>query len=112
VKEDRLKNLIEYFVLLFNRSKITSPAITVKMLENLNPVQEMSYISPETGEEKILHCTFVPVDRGNGKLFILGNLQDITNEKKLQKQLDEEAGKNREEINRLKAIIKKNPVVP
>jgi hypothetical protein len=82
------------------------------MLENLNPIQEMSYTSPETGEEKILHCTFVPVDRGNGKLFILGNLQDITNEKNLQKQLAEEAAKNREEINRLKTVIKKFPAVP
>jgi hypothetical protein len=106
IKEDRLKNLIEYFVLLFNRAKITSPALTPKMLENLNPVQEMIYISPETGEEKTLHSTFVPVDRGNGKLFILGNLQDITNEKKLQKQLAEEAAKSREEINQLKTVIK------
>jgi hypothetical protein len=29
------------------------------------------------------------VDRGGGKLFVLGNLQDITNEKNLQKRLDE-----------------------
>jgi hypothetical protein len=112
VKEERLKNLMEYFVLLFNRSRLASHNLSAKMLENLNPLQEMSYIDPETGGEKILHCTFVPVDRGNGKLFILGNLQDITGEKKLQKQLAEEAVKSREEINRLKAIIKKFPSAP
>jgi hypothetical protein len=107
IKADRLKNLIEYFVLIFNRSKITSHALSGKMLENLNPLQEMSYICPETGEEKILHCTFVPVDRGNGRLFILGNLQDVTGEKKLQKQLVDEAAKNREEIGRLRDTIAK-----
>jgi hypothetical protein len=106
MKEERLKSLMEYFVLLFNQSRISSHNLNVKMLENLNPIQETVYIDPETEKEKILHCTFAPVDRGNGKLFILGNLQDITNEKKLQKQLGEEAAKSREEIGRLKEIIR------
>jgi hypothetical protein len=29
------------------------------------------------------------VDRGDGRLFVLGNIQDITNEKKMQKRLAE-----------------------
>jgi hypothetical protein len=106
MKEERLKSLMEYFVLLFNQSRISSHNLNAKILENLNPIQEMVYIDPDTEKEKILHCTFAPVDRGNGKLFILGNLQDITNEKKLQKQLGEEAAKSREEIGRLKGIIR------
>jgi sensor histidine kinase regulating citrate/malate metabolism len=104
VKEQKLKNLMEYLVLLFNRARMPE-RLNPDMLEKLNPIQEMSYISPETGEEKTLNCKFVPVDRGNGRLFILGNLQDITTEKHLQKQLVEEAQKSREEISRLKSII-------
>jgi hypothetical protein len=37
----------------------------------------------------ILCCNFVPVDRGEGKLFVLGNIQDITSEKHIQKRLAE-----------------------
>jgi hypothetical protein len=89
IKKGEITSLIEYFVLLFNRSVVFSHKFNEKMLEDLNPIQEMRYTSPETGEEKILRCNFVPVDRGGGKLFVLGNLQDITNEKNLQKRLAE-----------------------
>jgi hypothetical protein len=104
VKEQKLKNLIEYFVLLFNRARLSnmSPA----MLENLNPIQELNYSVPGSGREKILQCTFVPVDRGNGRLFILGNLQDMTTEKQLRKQLNDETLQNREEIAALRSRIK------
>jgi methyl-accepting chemotaxis protein len=89
IKKSEITSLIEYFVLLFNRSMVFSQKFDEKMLENLNPIQEMVYTSPETGEIKNLRCNFVPVDRGNGKLFVLGNIQDITNEKKMQKRLAE-----------------------
>jgi hypothetical protein len=109
IKEQKLNTLMEYLVLLFSRSGMTQ-RLTPDMLERLNPIQEMNYISPATGEEKTLTCKFVPVDRGGGRLFILGNIQDITTEKNLQKLLAEEAQKNREEISRLKSAIRdQNP---
>jgi hypothetical protein len=89
IKKGDITNLIEYFVLLFNRSVVFSHKFDEKRLEDLNPIQEMRYTSSETGEEKILRCNFVPVDRGGGKLFVLGNLQDVTNEKNLQRRLEE-----------------------
>ncbi|MDR1900391.1 MAG: hypothetical protein LBQ55_10310, partial [Treponema sp.] len=89
IKKNEITSLIEYFVLLFNRSVVFSRNFNEKMLEDLNPIQEMVYVSPETKEEKILRCNFVPVDRGGGRLFVLGNLQDITSEKNLQKRLAE-----------------------
>ena len=89
IKQSEITSLIEYFVLLFNRSMVFSRNFNEKILEDLNPVQEMVYINPETKEEKTLRCNFVPVDRGNGKLFVLGNLQDVTNEKILQKRIAE-----------------------
>jgi hypothetical protein len=88
IKKEDVTKLIEYFVLLFKGSAI-SHKIPEKMLEDLNPIQEMAYVSPNSGETKILRCNFVPVDRGNGKLFVLGNIQDITNEKKMRDRLSE-----------------------
>jgi hypothetical protein len=105
IKEQKLNNFMEYLVLLFNQSLIPE-RMSPDMLEKLNPIQEINYLSPETGEEKTLNCKFVPVDRGGGRLFILGNLQDVTTEKHLQKQVVEEAQKSREEIGRLKSIIR------
>jgi hypothetical protein len=105
IKEQKLNNFMEYLVLLFNQSLIPE-RMSLDMLEKLNPIQEINYLSPETGEEKTLNCKFVPVDRGGGRLFILGNLQDVTTEKHLQKQVVEEAQKSREEIGRLKSIIR------
>jgi hypothetical protein len=84
-----ITSLIEYFVLLFNRSAVSGHKFSEKILENLNPIQELAYVNPETGESMILRCNFVPVDRGGGKLFVLGNIQDITGEKNLQKRLAE-----------------------
>jgi hypothetical protein len=89
VKQSEITSMIEYFVLLFNRSVVFDRKLTEKMLENLNPVQELVYVDPETKEEKILRCNFVPVDRGQGRLFVLGNIQDVTGEKKMQKRLAE-----------------------
>jgi sensor histidine kinase regulating citrate/malate metabolism len=85
ISEKDIQSLVEYFVLLFNRSVIHK--MSEKMLEDLNPIQELRYTSIESKEEKILRWTFVPVDRGGGRLFVLGNIQDITNEKKMQEQL-------------------------
>jgi methyl-accepting chemotaxis protein len=93
IKKSEVTSLIEYFVLLFNRSVVFGRRFTEKMLEDLNPIQEIRYISPMMGEEKILRCNFVPVDRGGGRLFVLGNLQDITSEKNLQRRLAELEGR-------------------
>jgi hypothetical protein len=89
IKKTEITSLIEYFVLLFNRSVVFSHNFNERMLEDLNPIQEMVYTSPETGEVKNLRCNFVPVDRGKGRLFVLGNIQDITSEKNMQKRLEE-----------------------
>jgi methyl-accepting chemotaxis protein len=89
VTQNVITNMIEYFVLLFNRSVFFSHRLNEKMLEDLNPIQELIYMNPETKEQMILRCNFVPVDRGDGKLFVLGNIQDITSEKNMQKRLAE-----------------------
>jgi hypothetical protein len=96
VKTTVITSMIEYFVLLFNRSVVFGRKFTENMLENLNPIQEVAYLNPETKKAMILRCNFVPVDRGSGKLFVLGNIQDITGEKSMQKRLAElEPGKGK-----------------
>jgi hypothetical protein len=87
--KDQIASMIEYFVLLFNRSVISGRNLTGKMLEDLNPVRELPYVNPATKEHLILRCNFVPVDRGQGRYFVLGNIQDITGEKNIQKRLEE-----------------------
>jgi hypothetical protein len=97
VKKEQIASMIEYFVLLFNRSVISSRKLSEKMLGDLNPVQELPYTNPATKEKLILRCNFVPVDRGQGRYFVLGNIQDITSEKNIQKrlaELDSGSGKN------------------
>ncbi|MDR1277281.1 MAG: hypothetical protein LBK02_00860 [Treponema sp.] len=99
IKKSEITSMIEYFVLLFNRSVISSRRFTEKMLEDLNPIQELTYLNPETKKEMILRCNFVSVDRGEGRFFVLGNIQDITNEKNLQKHLAEWAREKEEKKN-------------
>jgi hypothetical protein len=106
-----ITRLMEYFVILFNRSLLQSRTFNKQMMENLNPIQELTYISPETGKEKKLQWTFVPVDRGNGKLFILGNIQDISAEKQLQIRLSKEEARSREEMSTLLGLIRSEPAI-
>jgi methyl-accepting chemotaxis protein len=106
ISPKNLNGLVEYFVLLFNRSLINNRDLNVQLAENINPVQELTYIVPDTGEEKELQWTFVPVDWGSGRLFILGNIQDITLEKALQQKLAEEEQKRREETNSLFELLR------
>jgi PAS domain S-box-containing protein len=101
-----ITSLMEYFVVLFNRSLMQNRGLNKQMMEKLNPIQELAYISPKTGKEKNLQWTFVPVDRGDGKLFILGNIQDITAKKQLETQLAKEEAESREEINSLLALLR------
>jgi hypothetical protein len=104
-----ITSLMEYFVVLFNRPLSRNRGFSKQVMENLNPLQELTYVSPETGKEKRLQWTFVPVDRGNGRLFILGNIQDITAEKQLETQLANEGLKSKEEINTLFRLIRSDP---
>lgn len=97
--EREINTLKDYFDMVFNRS------FDQAMLDDINPIHELSYISVETGEEKILSCDFTPVNREHNKVFILGNILDITTEKILHKQLMEEEAKRQEEMRFLFEVI-------
>ncbi|MDR0720893.1 MAG: hypothetical protein LBF78_14755, partial [Treponema sp.] len=94
-----LETVKDYFDMIFDRS------VEPDMLEEINPLQEFTYTSVETGDVKNLRGLFATVDRGNGELFILGTLQDITAEVLLKKQLAEEESKRQEEVRGLFELL-------
>ncbi|MDR1933734.1 MAG: hypothetical protein LBQ57_13035, partial [Spirochaetales bacterium] len=105
IKAKEQETLKDYFTMIFERS------FDQKMLEDINPLQELSYLHPETGEEKILRCSFAPVERERAEVFILATLQDITVEKELERQLAEEEDKRQEEMRSIFEIIQLEPQV-
>jgi two-component system chemotaxis sensor kinase CheA len=105
IKAKERDTLEDYFEMVINRS------FDAKMLEEINPIVEFSYINEMTGEEKILRTTFAAVDRGYGVFFILGSLENITIEKLLQKQLTEEENKRDDEMRALFQVIQVEPRV-
>jgi two-component system chemotaxis sensor kinase CheA len=100
-----MEGLIDYLTMIINRSFDT------QMLEDINPVSELSYVSPGSRDEKTLRFTFALVDRGNEGLFILGTTEDITTKRMLEKQLAEETDKREEEMRALFEIIQVEPRV-
>ncbi|MDR2102649.1 MAG: hypothetical protein LBP42_00950 [Treponema sp.] len=99
------ETLKDYFEMVFNR------AFDQKMLEDINPLNELAYVNVETMEEKILACGFAPIDRENGQVFILANIRDITGEKELERQLSAEESKRQDEMRSFFEIIQVEPRV-
>ncbi|MDR1252851.1 MAG: hypothetical protein LBK62_11920 [Treponema sp.] len=105
VKAKEIETLKDYFGMIFNRS------FDQVMLDDINPLRELNYTSVESGETRILDCGFAPVTRVEGEVYILGTLQDITAEKELQNQLDQEESKRQEEMRSLFEIVQVDPMV-
>jgi two-component system chemotaxis sensor kinase CheA len=105
IKAREQETLKDYFTMIFERS------FDQKMLEDINPLHEFSYLHIETGEEKTLRCGFAPVEREQAEVFILATLQDITVEIALARQLAEEENKRQEEMRSIFEIIQLEPQV-
>jgi two-component system chemotaxis sensor kinase CheA len=105
--EQQREILKQYFDMVSNHS------FDQEMLDDLNPLRELSYTSVETGEQKVLSCDFAAVEwgKGKGKMFILGNIHDITAEKELQKRLKAEESRRQEEMRSLFEVIQVDPSV-
>jgi two-component system chemotaxis sensor kinase CheA len=97
--------LEDYFGMVLNRS------FDAKMLEDINPISEFTYVNDIAETPKILRSSFVPVDRGHGQFFILGTLEDLTLQKELEQQLAEEENKREEEMRALFQVIQVEPRV-
>jgi two-component system chemotaxis sensor kinase CheA len=94
-----------YFSMIINRTHEQT------MLEEINPISEFTYLQSETGKEKNLTCSFVPVEREQGEVFILGTIHDVSAEVMLQQQITEEVNKRQEEMSSIFEIIQLDPKV-
>ena len=52
-----------------------------------NPLGLFRYISTETGKQKILSCHFVPLERADGEILLMGIIRDLSIEFSLKKKL-------------------------
>jgi two-component system chemotaxis sensor kinase CheA len=66
-------------------------------LKEINPLDELHYISPGAKSPKIFHCEFVAVEQ-RGAVFILATVYDITVKVELQQRLREEEKRRQEEM--------------
>ena len=105
LQQKELDTIADYFTMVLNRS------FDADMLEDINPLNQLAYVSVTSGEEKRLRCGFAPNDREDGKVYILGTVEDVTREATLQMQLSEEENKRQEEMRSLFEVIHVEPRV-
>ncbi len=105
IQQRERETLMDYFTMVFNRS------YDAQMLEDINPLHQFTYVHGATDERKVLRCTFAPIQRDDGKVYVLGTVQDVTREVELQNQLAAEEGKRQDEMRSLFEVIHVEPRV-
>jgi len=100
-----LETIKDYFNMIMDKS------VDPEMLEDINPLGEFSYTSTETDVQKTLRCLFAPVDQGDGEVFVMGTIQDITNETILRKQLADEEERRHDEMRNLFEVMQVDQMV-
>jgi two-component system chemotaxis sensor kinase CheA len=78
-------------------------------LEDINPLQELHYVSVGKGARKIFQCEFITVERGRGEIFLLVTIYDITAKVELQQRLLEEENRRQEEMRTIFELIQVDP---
>jgi two-component system chemotaxis sensor kinase CheA len=105
LKAREQESLKDYFDMIFKH------AFDAAMLEDINPLSEFTYKSIDTGSVKSLKAAFTPIDSEGGKTIILCVIEDISKEKALQQQLDEEESRRGEEMRALFEVVHVEPHV-
>ncbi len=96
--------LKDYFSMVFNMTH------NMKLLEEINPLNEVDYVSAETRAKRVLNCKFTCIQRQESSL-LLGTIYDITENVKTARQLKEEGDKRQAEMKVLFEIIQIEPAV-
>lgn len=96
--------LKDYFTMMFNGTH------NMKLLEEINPINEVEYVSPETRAKRTLSCKFSCIRRREDTL-LLGVIYDITEQVKTEAQLKEEESKRQTEMQTLFEIVQIEPAV-
>ena len=99
------ETLRDYFTMVYNKS------YDDQMLEDINPLYQFNYVSVTHAEEKFLRCSFVPIDRDDGNVYILGTVDDLTREVELRRQLDEEENRRQDQMRAMFEVIHVEPRV-
>ena len=105
VKVTEKQGIADYFDMIFRNT------FDKELLEGINPINDFSYTSTETGETKSLRTTFALAGQGRGTQYILGTMEDITAEKELQRQLLEAENIRENEMRALFQVIQIDPRV-
>ncbi len=105
LQDKECETLRDYFTMVFNRS------FDAQMLEDINPLHEFTYVGFASGETKTLRCSFSPIDRDDGLVYILATVDDQTREAELEQQLSLEESKRQEEMRALFEVIHVEPRV-
>jgi two-component system chemotaxis sensor kinase CheA len=105
LKPKERETLEDYFKMVLNRQ------FDAKMLEDINPISEFSYIDNVNHNNKILRTVFLTVDQGLNDYYVLGSIEDISATKELERQLVEETAKRDEEMKALFQVIQVDPEV-
>jgi two-component system chemotaxis sensor kinase CheA len=105
LSEKELESLKKYFNIFYKKK------FGQDMLDDLNPLAEFNYVHAKGGAEKTLRGGFVLVEREEGKIFILGSLEDLTAEVELRRQLAKAEAERQEEMSSVFEIIHVDPAV-
>jgi len=100
-----LESLKKYFNMVLNRK------LDQKMLEEVNPISEFTYVDGINNRKKILKTVFSSVDMGEENFFVLGTLEDISATKELEQQLLDASNKREEEMRVLFQVIQVDSTV-
>ena len=104
VKTPQKQLIQDFFEMVFKQS------FDKEMLDSINPINDFTYYSMETGEEKNIRTNFTLVEQGRSA-YVLGTVEDITAEKELKKQLQEAESQRENEMRSLFQVIQLDPKV-
>ncbi|MDR1466475.1 MAG: hypothetical protein LBI40_02515 [Treponema sp.] len=99
VTPSELQAICDYFEMIFLQQ------FDQDMLNDINPLNEFQYVSPEASERKIFHMEFITVDRGHGEIMLMISIYDITASVELKKRLAEEKRHQEEEMRAMFELI-------
>jgi two-component system chemotaxis sensor kinase CheA len=103
VTPSEMNAIHDYFDMVFDR------VFDQATLEDINPLQELHYVSIGKGAKKIFQIEFITVERGKGEVFILVTIYDITAKIELQQRLLEEENRRQEEMRTIFELIQVDP---
>jgi two-component system chemotaxis sensor kinase CheA len=105
VSPKELETVRDYFEMIFTRT------FDQNMLDDINPLNEIHYVSVRTGRQKVFHCGFSTIERLHGEVFALVTIYDITAKIELQQRLREEENKRQEEMKAIFELIQVEPQI-